>query len=197
MKALFQRSQRFLIWLGILPLALAFVSYRTSSEHIASVQATLATDEFIRRLDELQSTLQDAETGQRGYLLTGQQRYLDPCLDAEADLPLRLAQMEVLAARNGIPRQEVSQLHHLVDKQMAELHQTLDLRRTQGPEAALQEVATNRGEQYMSEIRSLIGRWEDDQMATFQQRWEKHHRSDDSLRAVMAVGDSSGILMIG
>ncbi len=155
MKALFQRSQRYLIWLGILPLVLAFVSYRTSSEHIASVKATLATDDFIRRLDELLSTLQDAETGQRGYLLTGQQRYLDPFLDAETDLPSRLAQMEVLAARNGVSRQETTELHGLVNRKMSELRTTIDLRRTRGLAAALDEVATGRGEQYMAEIRSL------------------------------------------
>lgn len=196
MKVLFQRSQRFLIWLGILPLVLAFVSYRRSSEHIASVKATLATDEFIRRLDELLSTVQDAETGQRGYLLTGQQRYLEPFFDAEADLPSRLAQMEVLADRNGIPRQEVAELHKDVEQKMAELRTTIDLRRTQGTEAALREVATNRGEQYMSEVRSLIGRWEDQQLETFEERWERQHRNENELRVVLAIGVFGGILLL-
>ncbi len=196
MKALFQRSQRFLIWLGIVPLALAFVSYRTSSQHIASVQATLATDEFIRRLDELLATMQDAETGQRGFLLTGQQRYLDPLLDAESDLPLRLAQVEVFAARNGISRQEIGELHRLVGAKMLELNKTLDLRRIQGAEAALREVRTNLGEQYMSAIRSLIGRWEDEQVATFAQRWEKQHHSENQLRVVLAIGVLGGMLLM-
>jgi signal transduction histidine kinase len=196
MKALFQRSQRYLIWLGILPLALAFVSYRTSSEHIASVKATLATDDFIRRLDELLSTLQDAETGQRGYLLTGQQRYLDPFLDAETDLPSRLAQMEVLAARNGVSRQETTELHGLVNRKMSELRTTIDLRRTRGLAAALDEVGTGRGEQYMAEIRSLIGRWEDEQVDTFEERWEKQHREENELRVVLAIGVVGGILLL-
>ncbi len=196
MQALFQRSQRFIVWLGILPLLLAFASYRTSSQHIASVEATLSTDEFIRRLDELLSTLQDAETGQRGYLLTGQQRYLDPFSDAQEDLPLRLAQMEVLATRNGIPRQEVTKLHSLVDQKMSELRRTIDLRRKQGAEAALAEVETGRGEQYMTEIRSLIGGWEDEQFSTFQQRWERQHRGEDQLRVVLALGVLGGILLL-
>lgn len=196
MEALFQRSQRFVVWLGILPLLLAFVSYRTSAEHIASVQATLATDAFIRRLDELLSTLQDAETGQRGYLLTGQQRYLDPFLDAQADLPLRLAQMEVLAKRNGVPHKEIVELRHLVDLKTAELQTAIEQRRTQGLNAALAEVATNRGEQYMSDIRSLIGRWEDEQVGKFEQRWEQQHRRENQLKAVLVVGVISGTLLL-
>ncbi len=196
MQALFQRSQRFLVWLGILPLLLAFASYRASSQHIASVAATLATDEFIRRLDELLSTLQDAETGQRGYLLTGQQRYLDPFSDAQEDLPLRLAQMEVLATRNGIPRQQVAKLHRLVDQKMSEMRKTVDLRRTQGYNAALAEVETNRGEQYMADIRSLIGGWEDEQFSTYEQRWERQHRGEIELQVILALGVLGGILLL-
>ena len=175
---------------------LAFVSYRMSTQHIASVEATLATDEFIRRLDQLQSTLEDAETGQRGYLLTGQQRYLNPFLDAEAELPLRLAQMEVLAARNGIPRREVSKLHRLVDQKLAELNETVGLRRNKGFDAALSVVTTNRGQQTMSEIQALIGRWEDDQVATFQQRWERQHRNERELQVVLVFGVLGGFLLL-
>jgi len=196
MEALFQRSQRFTIWLGILPLLLAFASYRTSSQHIASVQATLSTEEFIRRLDELLSTLQDAETGQRGYLLTGQQRYLDPFLDAQEDLPLRLAQMEVLATRNGLPREQTAKLRRLVDQKMTELRMTIDMRRKQGVEAALAEVQTGRGEQYMTDIRSLIGGWEDQQFSTYEQRWDRQHHSERQLQVVLAVGVFGGILLL-
>ncbi len=82
-----------LLWLGILPLVLAIMAYRTSSEHVRSVEQTLAMDDLIQRLDEVLSTMQDAETGQRGYLLTGQAQYRTR-FEARATLSAKLSKLD-------------------------------------------------------------------------------------------------------
>ncbi len=195
-RLLLQRSQRFIIWLGVLPAVLGFVAYRTNSQHVASVEATLSTDNFIRRLDELLSTVQDAETGQRGYLLTGQDQYLGPFLTAQNQLNGRLAQVDTLAARNGVPREEMSRLHHVFNLKMTELEKTVTLRRGGQPKAALQEVETSRGQQYMSEIRVLISRLKDRQVAAFGRRLEQQRRGEEQLDAVLAIGILVGFVFL-
>ena len=191
-----QRTQSYIIWLGLLPLLLSFVAYRISSEHVASVEATLATDEFIRKLDELLSTIQDAETGQRGYLLTGEARYRTPYDEAVAALPKRLSDVAALAARNGVPHDEVARLRDLVNDKMRELQKTLDLRSRADMRAALAEVETDRGQLYMMQIRGAIGRIKNQQTATFGERLAKQQRSQRMLDAVLGVGIGLGFLLL-
>lgn len=195
-RLLLRRSQQFIIWLGVLPILLAFVAYRTSSQHVASVEATLSTDDFIRKLDELLSLVQDAETGQRGYLLTGESWYLDPFLNAQAQLSGRLTEIELLAARYGVRREDTNQLRDLVNHKMAELERTVALRRQGQAAAALQEVRTNIGQQYMSEIRVLIGRLKAEQVSAFRQRLAQQRIRQDQLDVVLGVGVLLGFLFL-
>jgi CHASE3 domain sensor protein len=53
-------------------------------------QKIVESHEVITALDELLSSTQDAETGQRGFLLTNNERYLEPYNSALAVIPLRL-----------------------------------------------------------------------------------------------------------
>ena len=195
-RGLFGKTQRLIIWLGLLPLLLAYVAYRTSSEHVASVEATLSTAQFIRRLDELLSTIEDAETGQRGYLLTGEERYLAPFQEAKARLPQRLAEINALAAHNHVSMQNVEELQQLIQAKMEELNKTIDLKQHQSLAAALAEVKTNRGERYMMNIRSIIGALKDEQTAAFSRRLETQKRSQFQLEMVLVLGIIIGFLLL-
>lgn len=194
-RATFRRTQRFILWLGLLPLLLAWFAYSTSSAHVRSVEATLATQHFIRNLDELLSAIQDAETGQRGYLLTGQDRYLDPFHHALAILPKQLASLDTLAAANGVSPRQISQLRVLIDQKVSELELTIHLRQ-KSVQAAVAEVNTNRGQQYMVEIRSLITTVKDQQLADFNRRLARERRSQVELDVVLALGILVSFLLV-
>jgi signal transduction histidine kinase len=193
-KLLRQRSQPFIIWLGILPILLALAAYRTSSQHVASVEATLSTDDFLRRLDELLSTIQDAETGQRGYLLTSDDAYLMPFRDAQSQLNDRLSHIDTLATRNGVGPEDLARLRDLVGRKMAELQRTIALHDAGQSEAALREVNTHLGQQYMTEIRALISRLKARQVSAFQQRLRQQRERQEQLNALLLIGVLLGVL---
>jgi len=190
------RSQHLVIWLGLIPLLLAIAAYRTSSQHVASVGATLSTDELIRKLDELLSTIQDAETGQRGYLLTGKDQYLAPFTTAAANVQRKLDDVAERSARNGVPAELQRQLQHAIDAKMTELRQTLALRKVRGAPAALAEVETNRGQMLMARIRDIIGEMRDEQTATFQERLREQTASQLRLDYVLGAGVALGFLLL-
>jgi len=196
MKPTLQRSQHFIIWLGLLPLLLALIAYRVSSQHVESVEATLSTDGLIRRLDELLSTIQDAETGQRGYLLTGQTRYLEPFLNASEHVTPRIAAIKAIALRSGVSRQNVEELRRAINGKMAELRKTIELLNSGHNRAALAEVETNRGEAYMTQIRSLIAKLKDQQIATFRERLDLQQRRQEELELVLTIGVILGLLLL-
>jgi len=195
-RSLLRKSQNLVIWLGALPLLLAFVAYRTSSQHVQSVKQTLSTAEFIQQLDALLSTVQDAETGQRGYVLTGQQGYLAPYTHAAATVNERLASIDSTAARHGVSPAQLAPLHNVVQAKMAELQQTVDLRRNAGFAPALAVVETNRGQDYMLEIRRLLGALKQGQTRQFQRELDLQHRRQLQLEIVLGAGVAAGLILV-
>ena len=112
--------------------------------------------EVIASLDELLSTMQDAETGQRGFLLTGRDQYLAPYNEALARIGPKLDDIASLTRDNALQRSRLVPLRRHVDAKLAELKQTIDLRRRTGIVAALAIVTTDRGKIEMDAIRTQL-----------------------------------------
>ena len=135
---------------------IAAVSYRSFKQRTESAQLVAHTLEVSGQLETILSTYQDAETGQRGYLLTGDERYLAPYDAAVAALAKDLTGLRGLVSDNPKELERVVMLERFGRDKMAELQQTIDLRRSGRPEAALAIVKTDRGKQAMDEIRATI-----------------------------------------
>jgi PAS domain S-box-containing protein len=108
----------------------------------------------LRQVSNIGSTLKDTEIGQRGYLLTGEDRYLEPYNNALSQLQEQLNGLQKLAVAGDLPRNKVEQVIGLSKQKLEELDQTLRLRKEQGLEAALSVVRSDRGKQIMDQIRS-------------------------------------------
>src|SRR5882724_3861840 len=66
---------------------IALLTYRTvQTRSIAALRVT-RTLEVLEQLESILSLVKDAETGQRGFLLTGEDPYLEPNINAKAQLP--------------------------------------------------------------------------------------------------------------
>jgi CHASE3 domain sensor protein len=119
-------------------------------------QRIVHSHEVIIALDELLSSTQDAETGQRGFLLTNSEKYLEPYNSALLAIPPRLDEIAQLTSDNPaqMPRIAVLKLH--VGAKLAELKETIDLRHTQGLDAALAVVNTDWGKVEMDAVRAQV-----------------------------------------
>ncbi len=115
-----------------------------------SYEAQLALDEALARLV-------DAETGQRGYLLTGDEAYLEPYREAIKNLDQVMGQLKVLTAANPNQQERLQALEPLIEKKLAELQMTIDLRKRKGLAAANQVVLAGQGRQWMDQIRVVLG----------------------------------------
>ncbi|RVT90564.1 response regulator [Sphingomonas crocodyli] len=113
--------------------------------------------EVIVALNALLSATQDAETGQRGFLLTGSERYLAPYEAARSRIEAQLSAISQLIGDNRNQQINLVQLRPHIDAKLAELRQTIDIRRENGPAAALAIVATDRGKIEMDAIRDQLG----------------------------------------
>ena len=111
--------------------------------------------EVISQLDRLMSTLKDAETSQRGFVISGDESYLRPYEEALALLPQTIAKLRETQTLNA---EDLATISRLIDQKLTELRQTIEVRRGGGLEAAAAIVRNNAGQQIMDELRANIGR---------------------------------------
>ena len=115
------------------------------------------TYEVIDTARTLLSDVQDAETGQRGFIITERPDYLEPYRTAEADIPERIATIRRLTADNEQQTQRITELGGLVVAKLGELRRTIELGQRGDLAAARDEVLSDRGKVAMDNIRRLVG----------------------------------------
>ena len=147
--------------------------------------ATAQTGVLIQDLDAFQSLLTDAETGQRGYLLTGNRDYLQPYIEAKGDIPGRLDSLQ-----RRLDLNTASRLRRVTQAKLAELALTIRLYTQASPTAAIDEVKTNRGRAEMEEIRGIVDRAITRQNAILRQRDETQERLASRTLFVASTGSA-------
>ena len=117
------------------------------------------TYETIDSLHEISSSYKDAETGERGYLLTGDENYLDPYNRAVSLIPGELDDLYKCADDGLLTESDVNGLRKLGKLKLSELRHAIDLRRSGArPDAGVSVALSGLGKQTMDEIRALIHR---------------------------------------
>src|SRR3984885_5474613 len=105
---------------------LSFRSWRASARHAEQVDVTQST---VSGINALLLALTNAETGQGGFLGTGKDGYLNPYRQARVDIPRLLKALRLATRSRPDQAQRIESLIPLIDKKLAELALTIDLRR--------------------------------------------------------------------
>ena len=119
----------------------------------ASAEARKNSYEILQRADEAVSALNDAETGQRGYLLSGDETFLQPYSAVRDRIGGQLEALRPLISIDA-SRQRLDALAPLVDARMADLSRGIELRRKQDLAAAMNLVRSGQGKRLMDSIRA-------------------------------------------
>ncbi len=175
-------------------IAMAVFTFNVLERQENAADAVLHTYQVIGRLEDILGNITDAETGQRGYLLTGEDAYLEPYQSSSAELPGTLADLETLTLDTPAQRQRLRTLRDLVSTKLQEMGRTIELRRAANLEGALAIVRTDRGQSTMQQLRLLVGDMEDEERAALaarQQTWES------AVALSSRVTGGGGVLLIG
>jgi CHASE3 domain sensor protein len=163
------RSVGFLLLMAV-AVANACASFWNIRILAATNRLTVHTHEVLTQIEETLSLLKDAETGQRGYLITGETRYLQPYEDASASIHQRFKRLKELTADNASQEARTDRLERLIVERFDELNLTVALRKEKGLETARGVVLEDRGKAGMDEIRHLMADMEAEEQGLLQAR---------------------------
>ena len=188
-----------LIWLGLAAAtlffvasgAVAYLNFQTLKQDSALV---VHSGETLTALEDVLSTVKDAETGQRGYLLTDNESYLGPYNAAVEQIGHRLDALRRLTTDNPTQQERLATVKQRTDAKLAELKQTIDLRQSQGKAAALAVVQTDRGKQDMDAIRDEVSAMEHEEIDL---RAKRLAEMADAYWRAIAGGIISSLLGLG
>jgi PAS domain S-box-containing protein len=138
-------------------------------------------------------TVTDAETGQRGYLLTGSGEYLAPYEKAAAEIPALLDQVTEAAGTDPQLMKEAELLRRYSQQKLAELAATVAIRRDKGLEAALEMVRTNQGKAAMDSIRSVGANLTDREFELLKER--RTAITESAFRTFWLTAGGLGVLL--
>ena len=168
-----------------------------SSDLAEDNQQTVHSYEVLIALDELLSGLQDAETGQRGFLLTDNDKYLEPYHMAVATVGSGIDRIAWLTQDNANQQTKIPSLKAHVAAKLAELEETVALRRTRGFEAALAVVNTDRGKVEMDAVRAELSTMAREETDLRDRRLGEMNQAYTTALATAIVSALLGIALTG
>jgi two-component system, cell cycle sensor histidine kinase and response regulator CckA len=168
--------------IAMLMVAGAVAIYWIGGQTIRKQQELLKRRNAIDELNTTLSTLKDAETGQRGYLLTQDDQYLAPFTSAETRIKAELARLSQSLKSNDQEDSDFSRLVEMASEKLSELRETVDLAREGKLSQALQIVRSGKGKEFMDQARDLISSIERQEQRGAERRSTRCGKSSERAR---------------
>ena len=187
--------QKRLVWGLILGLVtvVTCLSYISGRRFLAAVHAVEHTLRFESAINETLSLLKDAETGQRGFILTADRRFLEPYDAALRALPRQIDRLATITGREPDKQKHVQALRGLIDAKLSYMAETIRVR-TSAETLALARVRAGEGKLRMDRIRALCRTMLDEEEAELTQRKREAEQAEEA--ALWGVGIGSLLTLV-
>jgi PAS domain S-box-containing protein len=134
----------------------ALITYRELTFQVQSQAQVAHSRDVLYELSQTESLLKDSETGQRGYLYTGDLKYLTPYNSAIGEVPLHIDRLAQLTADDPTQQKLVAELRVQAQNKAAELQQSIALFKAGKFEDAKAVVLSDAGLLSMDHIRLIV-----------------------------------------
>lgn len=191
-----QQAVGFLL-LVLLLLLNAGLSFYAITDLIGKESRVQGTLHFIVALKDTFSALQDAETGQRGFLITGEERYLEPYETALSTIDQHIANLVALESELPEQRASIQRLIQLIGKKQAEMERVVSLRKSNLGQAAFNYERRDTGYFLMQDIRELVGKMEQREYELMADQRRQAAQSRRQVLFAIAVATFTGLLLVG
>lgn len=146
--------------------------------------------------NEVQNLIQDAEGGQRGFLLTGAEPYLEPYRSAVTRLPSAVDTLKQLVGKSALGQDGLAELQTAVNDKLGELAHTIDLKRAAQAAAALDVVNQGAGKEAMDRISQRLDVIKQAQLNEQTVRNEEAQDASAFLLDVLVIGIPLSVIVM-
>jgi PAS domain S-box-containing protein len=170
-----------LIFLSVL----SILSFKQNNENDHWVQHTY---KVLQTSNLLMSALKDAETSQRGYVITGDPKYLSLLKSSTVQKDSLLPHLVIGTKSNPIQRQRVRQINDLIQKKYTTLTMVIAIRNTYGLENAIRRVSEGQGKILMDRLRLKFKALDQEETRLLREQSLKKDRSFRTIKIVLFIG---------
>lgn len=168
-------SYSILIVMGsILPMAafgiVGYLVYVNISNQLADEAWVNHTQSVIDKSDSMLILMLDAETGERGYALTGQDKYLEPYNLAISTMDNNIHELKQLTADNPVQQSNLDNLSLFISSERSFLEKNIVLTKNGSQDTAINQIQTGQGKQIMDNIRQVITNIKSEEQRLLEQR---------------------------
>ena len=175
-------------------LALTFVSYKSIFRIVDNTSWERHTYDVITNVDDLFIDLLNAETGQRGYVITGQDTFLEPYNLALQNIDKNFQIIQELTKDNPQQQKYLSDMRPFIDAKIAELKSTILLRKDNGINAAIADISLGQGKQTMDSIRTIMNSMETEEFSLLKVRLADTEQTTNTTKNILLWGGLIGLL---
>jgi methyl-accepting chemotaxis protein len=168
--------------------AIGLVAYRNFGALTETSYAVTHTHAVLEHIAAVLTQLKDAETGQRGYVITGDDAFLEPYRTGSADVSKVAKDLRDLTADNPIQQKRLDQVDRLIAGKLAELKRTVELRRTTSLAETAKVVAAGEGKRIMDDLRLLLSQMETDERDLLKRRADEVETVTSQAKTTIVFG---------
>jgi methyl-accepting chemotaxis protein len=180
----------------LLLVGIGVVAYRSISSLTSTNHLVAHTQQVLEHIAEVLSLLKDAETGQRGYVIAGDEAFLEPYQSAVGGIPNVVKDLRQLTADNPNQQTRLDQAELLVAAKLAELKQTIELRRKGNFEEAAKFIRLGEGKKQMDDLRTVLGQMEHEEREQLKLRTEEVEASASGAKSTIVLGTVICLLFV-
>jgi len=180
----------------VLLIAVGAVAYTSINKLSSTAQWVTHTHEVLEHVASVLNLLKDAETGQRGYLITGEEPFLEPYRTGSAEVFSVIKELRKLTADNPTQQKRIDAIESLAAAKLAELKQTIDLRAKGSVDEAVKIVRGGEGKRFMDDIRRILGEMDDEERGLLKQRAEEGDAAAKGAKSVILLGTLLSLLLV-
>lgn len=178
-------------------LSMVVISYRTLTSFGTASERVLLTHEVGDALEEVLAQLRDMETGSRGFIITGDEQFLEPYEQSLAFVHQSLARLHTLMDDDPAQSRRLQVLKPLVETKLTTMQDGITLRRREGFASAAAHVGAAVGKRAMDDIREVVANMKAGQKQALDTWLETARRDGRRAVAALVIGLAmDGLLLV-
>jgi signal transduction histidine kinase len=171
-----------MIFIGVL-------TFRTITRSREDIGWVTHTHLVLEALEALSGSLTDAETGQRGFIITGEEPYLQPYNEALGHVQEDMKSLREMTSDNLVQQRNLDRLEPIVAAKLGELQDRIGLRKRNGLDEAANGVREGSGKSHMDQIRAVIAEMKQEEHRLLADRTKEASASSSKAGTVIVIGN--------